>query len=132
MSFVIFFITLFYVVSCVDKSEKKADSLIDTKGIFYSKTEKYKLIVEINNNSIVNYSVIDIKLSKRLFSDNAGSIYQRWYMVWDDMDNLWVHSSDIGGCVWIQNTEGNWTKDRIFHIHLARKPIQIHLRKAEN
>lgn len=115
-------IVFFFSISCTRKSDgndkysndqSKEKVLIDKVGSFSSKTGKYKLIVDIKKNSIVQYKVIGHDLNKVLFIDDGGSVYQRWYFVWDNLDNLWVHSSDIGSCVWSKNKDEPWLKSRI-------------------
>lgn len=118
----LFFLGVFIFMGCFGKNDEShginngksnVNSLIDEDGIFNSKTGKYKLAVEINNDSIVHYKVIENNREKTLFSENAGSLYQKWYLVWDSRDRLWVHSSDIGSVVWFKNSKGVWVKKRI-------------------
>lgn len=78
-----------------------AKKLINSPGTYLSPKRTYQLTVQVTPNQIVMYQVSVTQTGKTIVSNNAGSHFQRWYFVWDKDEDLWVHSSDIGGGVWI-------------------------------
>jgi len=78
-------------------------------GDFKSPDQKLILHVEISPRRLVFYSIKDPASGQNLASDTVGSDHQRWFFYWDQNSTLWVHSSDIGGCVW-RNNNGKFTK----------------------
>lgn len=59
-------------------------------------------------NQLVRFEIFGTQ-ENALGRSEAGSLYQRWYLCWDSMDRLWVHSSDLGDFVWAANANGDFT-----------------------
>lgn len=116
----LFALTVFQIfISCTEANNGTNDvnanmeGIINKEGIYSSYTKKYELIVKIDSDCIVNYSVTGNDTKTVLFRDKAGSKYQQWYMIWDTNDKLWVHSSDTGSSIWFKNQEGKWKNKEI-------------------
>jgi hypothetical protein len=74
--------------------------LIKAAGTFPAPDGKHTLNVNVTPGGIVDYAIEDGPTGRDVVTGNAGSTYQRWFFFWDPAGNLWVHSSDIGSCVW--------------------------------
>ena len=77
-------------------------------GTFYNLDNAYVLSVSIAND-IVQYRVDDRK-GNNCFSDNAGSVFSRWFFCWDNNSRLWVYSGDVGIFMWSKDGNGKWEK----------------------
>ena len=77
------------------------DGVIYYPGTYPCKSGKLALVVAVSSSNIVEYKILERSTGQQLVASNAGSVYQRWFFLWDDTDSLWVHSSDIGGTVWV-------------------------------
>ena len=88
--------------------------VIKSPGRHPSRSGAFSVLVSISDCGIVKYEVTNVTTGRKLVSADAGSTYQRWFFVWDDSDNLWVHSSDLGGTVWVRGTDGAFREESPF------------------
>lgn len=84
--------------------------IINQPGDYDSPHKTFVLSVGITNG-IVQYTVN--AGGRQRLAGNAGSAYQRWFFFWDKTGRLWVHSSDIGDCLWIADGSGKWVKTNL-------------------
>jgi len=98
-----------WLVGCNKSPAPAANPIITSFGDFKSPDQKYNLHIKLGANRQVSYSIKDLASDQVVAGDTAGTDLQRWFFYWDENANLWVHSSDIGGCVW-RNQNGIWTK----------------------
>jgi hypothetical protein len=84
--------------SCKDSS--RAVQLIDTPGTYKAPSGKYALVVSITAKKTVQYAILRTEDKTQVGSGDSGSRFMRWYFVWDQRDQLWVHNSDAGDWVW--------------------------------
>jgi hypothetical protein len=92
--------TVLLIPACAP-GEKKLNSkneLIRRPGIYTIGPQGVKLNIWLNNG-IVYYDA-EKNGQKLLQSTGRPSNAQRWFLCWDDKDNLWFDSSDIGMVVW--------------------------------
>ena len=93
----------------IDRGRLK-DIIIDKEGE-YTDAEEHLLLTVLTDGGLVDYSLTDLQTGKELLKDNSASVYHRWYLLMDQTGRLWVHSSDIGGCVWIGNRVDGYKKE---------------------
>jgi hypothetical protein len=86
-------------------------AVIDAAGTFPSPSGRFALTITVDTAGVVNYSIAARNSNTLIVSSNAGSKYSRWFFVWDATDDLWVHSSDIGGTVWFLRPDGSFGQD---------------------
>ncbi len=103
------FFSCIWLFGCNRAPAPSATGLISSPGDFKSPDQKYALHIEISPKRLVFYSIKDFASGQIVVSDTTGTNLQRWFFYWDNESNLWVHSSDIGGCVW-QNNNGKYAK----------------------
>ncbi|MBU2707724.1 hypothetical protein KCM76_17155 [Zooshikella marina] len=65
----------------------------------------------VDNEGIIDYSLIDESGNRVIKSNQRASIFQRWMIVWDG-DILWFSSGDIGSVAWVK-VDGSFTSKDI-------------------
>lgn len=80
-------------------------------GDYPSPTGKLRLLVTMSPSDTVSYAIEEKGSSRVLARGNCGSKFQRWFLLWDSEENLWVHSSDVGTLVLRQEEDGAFRKE---------------------
>lgn len=97
---------LIFLASCSDS--KKIDYtnvIINTPGLYW--VGENKLEIKIIDN-LVKYSLLNTKGDILVKPKHNISNHQKWMVLWDG-ERLWFDSSDIGGEVWVIDTNGTYT-----------------------
>lgn len=103
---------LILVVGTAGCSSKHYDwrgGLINNFGEYYLKKNAHVLKVT-NNGGLLHYVLEDGNHKIVLQSLENISIYQHWAMFWDENDNLWIKSSDIGAFLWTCDRDGKYER----------------------
>jgi hypothetical protein len=87
------------VASC-GKPHQKSGELIDSSGSYKSPSQRYALVVSTTPQKTVRYQIFASGGGAALGESDSGSDLMRWYFMWDEHDQLWVHNSDAGDWVW--------------------------------
>ena len=93
---VIILIFLVCVPGCNLRSRSK-DGLIRSVGTYGSVDDCYSVTVTSESRSIIRYTVFDQASGKKLAEGGGFSDFMRWFLYWDESNQLWVYDSDIGG-----------------------------------
>lgn len=89
------------IFSCINKKDKvwTGEGMIDYSGEF--KTKSMFLIKVDNKDDIISFTVSNLKNEIVLKSTKEISNIHKWYVYWDDKNEvLWVYSGDIGSSLW--------------------------------
>jgi hypothetical protein len=95
-----YFSAVAWLVASCGKPDRKMGGLIDSPGSYKSPSQRYSLVVSITLNKTVRYQILATDGGAALGESDSGSDLMRWYFVWDEHDQLWVHNSDAGDWVW--------------------------------
>jgi hypothetical protein len=109
-----------------NKKRSWEGELIEEKGLYYLSTQDLYLNVYYSDR-LLRYNLTNSKGDTIIKSINNPSILHRWYVYFDDKQNLWVYGSDNGGYVWCKNDEGYYCQYNII-IHydkLDQAPVEI-------
>ena len=87
------------LTKCSTKDYDWKGGLLNRMGEYHLLKNGYILKVS-NNDGLLNYVLEGPDQNIILKSQENISVYQRWSMFWDDKNNLWIYSSDIGTFCW--------------------------------
>lgn len=99
-------VVLILMVTC--NNQEKPKIYDDWKGGFIERPGVYILAdkkIEVENlEGIIKYQLLTEDQKVIFSSFSKPSVYHRWFLYWDEMENIWLYSSDIGGEVWKKDT----------------------------
>ena len=139
-SIILFFITIMALISCYADTEKKKNphpNMSHKENIIFATPENpvtspsgnYVLIIKegfddnVYNNCFYIYRVNDMNQSIYVCLKKYRT-RDRLYFLWDEKDNVWVYSGDIGITLWLK--KGNeWVEN-----HSPRNDLPIVLQKV--
>lgn len=93
-----YLIVLIGFISCANQNDSKLylnweDPFIEELGTYTINNDTLKVYVE---NSIIKFELKNQSNQILLKSTTQPSIYHRWFLYFDDDNNLWFYSGDIG------------------------------------
>jgi hypothetical protein len=89
------------------------------------------VVVTEGPHGLISYAAKDHNGATLLAATQPFSDSQRWYLYWDEHDQLWIHSSDIGTFVWSKDADNHYAMLTISNsspASIARMPDSFYAR----
>jgi hypothetical protein len=114
---------LFFVIACRENNNRQVNvnTIIDREGIYHIKGKNVFLDVR-SENDLISYSLMS-DTTKLLSNSGEISGFSAWFFLYDNLDNLYVHSSDAGTFVWVKN--GNSYKKELINENYNSKSLPV-------
>jgi hypothetical protein len=107
-------ILILSIYSCKTNNNMDTENILATpEHSLKSVSGKFILTVnEIQNGQIKYWKFSILNTNSELLYDSKilYDIRHTTYFLWDNLDNVWVYSGDIGTCFW-ENNESIWVKN---------------------
>ena len=84
-------------LGCTDNARTTNSPLIRSIGKYRSPNGQFEVAVTTRSTSLIDYSISNSESQLELANGGGFSDAQRWYLFWDEQNQLWEYNSDIGG-----------------------------------
>jgi hypothetical protein len=103
------FLMLLLSIQCNNNKPNWEGGAIYIPGVYTLQRIGYTTTISSERN-ILHYTVRDKNGQIIIQSNENASILQKWLLYWDEQNNLWVKSADIGDIVWQKSAAGTYKK----------------------